>query len=543
MSVAQVTATAPRLRDALAAPGEAVVIAELVSWRGAAGDPAGQRARQLANDLRGDRRFTALSITDNAGGHSMLSPEVFAAELRDRGQEAIVHVACRDRNRNELLSLGWRLAGAGIGNVLALSGDYPTEGFLGVARPVFDIDSVGLVELYRRLNEGAIGDAVVGRPIPRDRALSIAPLAPPRGATASAGTDLHLGVAVNPFKVVERDQVPQYLKLERKVRAGARFAISQVGFDMRKLDELLRWARGRTLPVRLVANVFLLTRGTSRAFGAGDVPGIMLPSSLLEEAERAGSSADKGKAFFLDLAARQVAIARGLGYDAVYLGGATKAADYSCILDLAETYGGDWRGLVPETSFAVPGTWYAYEADPVSSLNGPRAVDRSTRGGGPFGGAPFGYRVNRAVHAAVFDPQSPGARAARPLYRFVEGHHLGHPLHVLEQAAKIPLFGCRDCGDCSLPEIAYLCPESQCVKNQRNGPCGGSREGECEVPGRACIWARAYERLAPYGEIDSLMERETIITDNALRGTSSWANSFLGRDHVTRPPFGARSEP
>ena len=45
----------------------------------------------------------------------------------------------------------------------------------------------------------------------------------------------------------------------------------------------------------------------------------------------------------------------------------------------------------------------------------------------------------------------------------------------------MPLFGCRDCGDCSLPDIAYVCPESQCAKNQRNGPCGGTRDGLCEV--------------------------------------------------------------
>jgi hypothetical protein len=49
-------------------------------------------------------------------------------------------------------------------------------------------------------------------------------------------------------------------------------------------------------------------------------------------------------------------------------------------------------------------------------------------------------------------------------------------------------FGCQDCGDCSLPEIAYLCPESQCAKNQRNGPCGGTRPGSlCEVGDKACI--------------------------------------------------------
>ncbi|MHB8960768.1 MAG: methylenetetrahydrofolate reductase C-terminal domain-containing protein [Candidatus Limnocylindrales bacterium] len=87
-------------------------------------------------------------------------------------------------------------------------------------------------------------------------------------------------------------------------------------------------------------------------------------------------------------------------------------------------------------------------------------------------------------------------------------------------------------------QLAYLCPESQCVKNQRNGPCGGSTDGVCEVPGRPCIWARAYQRLAPYGEIGELMARPPVIWGNALRRTSSWSNTCLGRDHATRPPVG-----
>jgi methylenetetrahydrofolate reductase (NADPH) len=107
-------------------------------------------------------------------------------------------------------------------------------------------------------------------------------------------------------------------------------------------------------------------------------------------------------------------------------------------------------------------------------------------------------------------------------------------LHLVEQAAKVSLFGCRDCGDCSLPDIAYLCPESQCVKNQRNGPCGGTREGTCEVGEKDCIWALAYERLKAYGEEETMLDGPVVIKDNALRGTSAWANTVLGRDHHAR---------
>ena len=103
--------------------------------------------------------------------------------------------------------------------------------------------------------------------------------------------------------------------------------------------------------------------------------------------------------------------------------------------------------------------------------------------------------------------------------------------HAAEQAAKVPLFGCRDCGDCALPEIAYVCPESQCVKNQRNGPCGGTRDGLCEILDSECIWGQAYERLKAYGEEESMLEGPVVVRDNGLARTSAWANAFLGRDH------------
>jgi methylenetetrahydrofolate reductase (NADPH) len=520
------------LRTALSEPSGFAHVAELVPWRGALADDAGSRVRALADALRADGRFDALSITDSAGGHAMLSPEVLASSFTEAGQEVIVHVACRDRNRNELLSLGWRLASAGIENLLVLSGDYPTEGYLGVARPVFDLDSVSLLRLYDGLNRGEIARDVVGRPIPRDHARSVDSLSPMRGHASSPlpPTRFFLGAAINPFKRVERDLVPQYAKLAFKARMGARFAITQVGYDPRKFDELGRFVTETNLPLRLLANIFVLTRTTARIFNAGEIPGIEIPDALLERAEREAASPDKGKAFFLDLAARQVAIARGLGYAGAYLGGMSRAQDFAAVLDRAAAYGpDDWRTFAREDAWAMPGTFYLYEADPATGLNGPT---RTRRGRPPR--VPLAYRVDRVVHAVAFEPGSRGFRAAARVYQAVERAHLGHVAHVAEQAIKIPFFDCRDCGDCSLPEIAYLCPESQCVKNQRNGPCGGSRNGECEIPGRACMWARAYQRVKPYGEDAAMLDRPPAIADNALRRTSAWANTYLGRDHVTR---------
>ena len=89
--------------------------------------------------------------------------------------------------------------------------------------------------------------------------------------------------------------------------------------------------------------------------------------------------------------------------------------------------------------------------------------------------------------------------------------------------------------DCSLPDIAFLCPESSCAKNQRNGPCGGTRDGKCEVHDFECIWARAYDRLKYEGDEMGLLDHSPVIQDQALRGTSAWGNTFLQRDHHSNP--------
>jgi methylenetetrahydrofolate reductase (NADPH) len=508
----------PGLRDRLTSGDEFVTVTELVPWRGPTADKAGRAGLAAAHALVDDPRIAAISITDNAGGHAMARPALLAEEFLARGQDVIVHVACRDRSRNGLLSLAWELEQRGVRNVLAISGDHPTEGFAGLSRPVFDVDSVGLLALYRDLvNQGAGDRAEPGQP------------------------GFYLGCAVSPFKRLEAEVVPQYLKLALKVRAGADFVIPQLGYDARAWDELLRAMRRADLHVPVLANVYVLSRTLARLFNANQVPGCVVSDDLLAIAEREAAAPDKGRAFFLELAARQVAIARGLGFRGVYLAGHLPAADVAQVLDTAAGYApDDWRAFAREISYAPTGSFRLFAPDPATGLATdepdpayartlpPRRRGRARRRASAW------YKANRLAHRAVFAPGSPGFRAAGRVYGRVERLHLGRPLHVLEQAVKVPLYDCRDCGDCSLPDVAYLCPESQCPKGERNGPCGGSHDGICEVAPKRCVWVRAYERLKPYGEELAMLERPPVIVDNRLRRTSAWANTFLERDHFAK---------
>ncbi len=488
--------------------------------RGLISADGGRRALDLAHELAGDPRIDVLSITDNPGGHAMFSPDALGTDLISRGQEVIIHLACKDWNRNALESRGWQLSSQGFHNVLALSGDYPVMGHKGLAAPVFDIDSVGLLSLFSEMNAGL-----------RDER---------KPDTRLDQTDFFLGCVVTNHKRYEREVMPQYFKLRKKAQAGARFVINQIGWDARKDDELLRWIRRDGLDLYSLANVFLLSRTAARAFRRGVIPGVVVTEELLAVAERQGASADKGRAFFVDLASKHVAVARGLGFDGVYLGGHMPASTFGEILDLAGSFGeDDWRQFARELQFPFPDEFYFFTRDEETGLSSdtvnPAYLESKRRRDTELR-VPLKYRFSRRFHDTVFASDAPLFSAGRALYRNVERapRAVQKAAHALEQAAKVPLFGCEDCGDCSLSEIAYVCPESQCAKNQRNGPCGGTRDGLCEVYDTECIWSQAYERLKAFGEEETMLDGPVVVKDNALDGTSAWANTFLGRDHLAR---------
>jgi methylenetetrahydrofolate reductase (NADPH) len=497
-----------------------VVAAELVTSRGLITATGGRELQAVARELAADPRIDVLSITDNPGGHAMLAPDTLGTDLVGRGQEVVIHLACKDWNRNALESRAWKLGSEGFDNILALSGDYPVAGHKGLAAPVFDIDSVGLIALLAEMNEG----------LPDER----------RAATRLDRTDFFIGCVVTNHKRYEREVMPQYLKLRKKVAAGARFVINQIGWDVRKDDELLRFIRRDALDVQPIANVYLLSRSAARAFHRGAIPGVVVTDDLLALAERQGGGADKGRAFFLDLAAKHVAVARGLGFRGVYLGGHMPAASFGEILDAAAAYGAnDWRGLAAEIHYPFRDEFYLFEEDPDTGLSSDTlsaSYVESTRGRRTDLRVPLSYRFSRRLHDAVFAEDAPLRPAGRAVYRGLDRGPsvVRRAAHGLEQAAKVTMFRCRDCGDCSLPEIAYVCPESMCAKNQRNGPCGGTRDGLCEVYDTECIWSQAYERRKAFGEADQLLDGPVVVKDNALAGTSAWANSFLDRDHNAR---------
>lgn len=500
--------------------------AELVTTRGIteAGKP--NQLVALGEALAADDRISWLSVTDNPGGSPMLAPDWLADVLSEHEIEIVVHLTCKDLNRNGLESAAWRYAASGFRNLLALTGDYPKVGYGGAPLAVFDLDSVSLIALLHDMNSGL---EVPGR----------------KGDTKTLPpTDFYIGSAVSPFKRHERELLPQYMKLARKVRCGAQWVIPQLGYDMRKFYEVKLYLQRMELKAALVGNVFVLNKAVAGMFNRGEIPGCIVSDALLADIDRYAAGPDKGKRYFLELAAKQLAAFKGMGFAAGYIAGPTKPEVFAEIIDMAERFAeDDWKQFVHEINYHQPGEFYLFEKDESTGLGDPTRLNteyvESLKHPPKTENVTLGYRASRVVHKMAFTPGKGLHSAARGLY-----NHLGaaennaemkhwplRVMHAIERAGKQIAFGCKDCGDCSLPDCAYLCPESSCSKGARNGPCGGSSDGDCELADKPCIWARAYERTKYYGESEALLDGPAVFTDHVLEGTSGWANHYLERDH------------
>ena len=495
--------------------------AELVTTRGIPAPDVRPKLVELGEALAADPRIAWLSITDNPGGNPMLPADWIANLLKPRGKQLVIHLTCKDLNRNGIESAAWRYAAEGFDNLLALTGDYPAAGFQGRAQPVFDLDSVSLVSMLRSMNEGLEVTRPNGKPerLPR--------------------TDFFIGCAVSPFKRQERELMPQYFKLARKIQCGAQWVIPQLGYDMRKFHEVRLFLDWANLATPVVGNVYVLNKTVAGLFHQNKIPGCVVSDALHAQVEKYAAGPDKGRAFFIELAAKQLAVFKGMGFAAGYLGGVHKAENFAQIIDLAESYAADdWKQFAREIQYSKPGEFYLFEQDAQTGLGDAAQLNRaylqSLEAPAAAAEVTLNYRLTRLVHGLAFTPGRKLFPALQKLYaRLEQGDHRKtlQAMHGLEHASKALLYGCKDCGDCSLPHTSYLCPRAACSKTGRNGPCGGSNDGRCELNDKDCLWARAYDRLKYFRESQHMLDGPAVFANAALSGTSAWANNFLGRDH------------
>ena len=509
-----------RLKQILDEPGRFPVGVEIVSTRGMMSEAQCRHTRAFAEALTHSSQVDWVSITDNAGGNPQLAPMALGTPILYAGKEVVIHMTCKDLNRHALESQLWMYASQGFHNVLAMTGDYPVTGPEGLAKPVFDTDSIGLLHIIERMNQGL--EVRSSRAATPSRRLEV--------------THFFAGAVCNPFKPTENTLMPQYYKLVQKLRNGAKFVIPQIGYDARQSSELIAFLHHQGFSnIPVIGNVYILNPKVARLFHARKIPGVTLTDDLLAICEKQAESSDRGKAFFLELAAKQMAVFKGLGYRGAYLGGVHRYEDVERVLEIHQSFGADdWKSFVHELSFAEPDDFQLFEADSntgLVQLDSPRSA-----ASGSSLRREISYRLSKWMHKVAFD----NGRGLTPLGRRLcrsGPDQTGCPawLRVIERCGKSLLYDCRDCGDCSLSETAFLCPVSQCPKNQRNGPCGGCGGGQCEVRSHPCIWSRAYDRLASEGDPSAMLEFTPVFQDQSLQDTSAWANYWHERDHQAKP--------
>lgn len=500
-----------RFQRSLADPGEFTLTMELVPSRAGRG-AAHDRALAFARDAKADGRLQAVSITENAGGHPALAPEVLGREILALGLDVIIHLSCKDKNRNEIESSLFAWDRAGLRNLLVVGGDYPQRGYRGGAKPVFDLDTVHVLDLIGRLNREQPGG---DRRNPAVKGLEPASFCK--------------GVAVSPFKHLESELMSQYFKLQRKIANGAEFVITQVGYDARKFQELLIFMRQQQLAVPVLGNVFVPTPGVAGLMNRGHIPGVELPDHYFARFQEDFADTDGGRGKMLRRAARLLSVLEGLGYSGAHLGGpGLSFAELDYILAEREAIKADWSEFVPEFSCWPEKSFHYYQkAQDGAGLNSEQRTDLD-----PITTSPA-HEMSRWFHDQAF-------KEAGCLYRFMFGicRHAelgatGGMLDRGEYLIKLLFYQCKHCGDCTLPELAFRCPQSGCAKNILNGACGGSRDGWCEVyPGRKkCFYVEVYRRLKKSGLEKTLQNGFLPPRDWSLNETSSWVNFFLNRDH------------
>jgi len=203
----------------------------------------------------------AVNVPDGPRAQSRMGALLTSVLIEQQvGIETVTHYACRDRNLLGMLSDLLGAAAVGLRNLLVVTGDPPKMGPYPDATAVFDVDAIGLTNLVRNLNHGLDpGGNAIGKP-----------------------TCFAIGVGVNPVAI---DPAHELKRFEWKVEAGAEFAITQPVFDGAQLERFLGEIAHVRIPI--VAGIWPLVSVRNAEFLANEVPGVMVPDSIITRMRRA----------------------------------------------------------------------------------------------------------------------------------------------------------------------------------------------------------------------------------------------------------------
>lgn len=241
------------------------------------GPPKGIETERLLEDAELIRaRVDAINVTDLQSSVMRLGSLAVCSLLKQKGFEPVFQVTCRDRNRLALQSDILSAAALGIEDLLILTGDHTTLGDHPEAKPVFDLDSVQLLQVVRKLQQGVDmkGNKLEG-----------------------AAPKFCVGAVVNPGA----DPLePQIIKMEKKIEAGAEFFQTQAIYDVKVFENFL--SRIKHLKAPILGGIVLLKSAGMARYMNKNVAGVFVPDNFIKEMEEAK---DKSAAS-IDIAARLI---------------------------------------------------------------------------------------------------------------------------------------------------------------------------------------------------------------------------------------------
>jgi methylenetetrahydrofolate reductase (NADPH) len=496
-----------RFREALETKSGFVVVAEL------AGGPNfdfGPIARFLtafkkagAAAIPAGFDFAAVTLPQNPGGTANIDPSYALDRLSVEGLlgelDCIPHISCKDQNANAIVSSLVGFRSTGIEAVLTLTGDKPIT-----AKGVFDIDSIGLLQLIRDMNNEAY---IKARPQDLGKVHQFFP-----------------GVAVSPFKYTEPSQMQQYYKMEKKIACGAKFLITQVGWDWKKSQELFQYLKDNDINIPVIGNVYLLSTKTAapRLMHDNKLTGCFVSDELLAKLYTENVSQH------VERAAQQVAMYKAMGAAGVDIGGIGDFETFVKILQRAAEIGANWEQFKDNLFWPAKKAFYLYNEG-----GSPKILSKPPK--------KFKHKFFDFFHRAILDPNYRGFRGFKQVMAALgteKGEGAVYKLfNAKEGAFKYLVFDCEGCGDCYLPENFGLCTIGGCEKGMDNAPCGdATADGKCgNNLERVCIGELIYNAAAAKEQgVEKLRKTINKPRIKALERTSSILNYLFGRDHTMK---------
>ena len=246
-----------RIGSRLAA-GEFVTMVEIVPPKGINADKEVEGARFLKSV-----GVDAINIPDSPRASARMSNMMLCVLVQQQvGIETVLHYTCRDRNVLGIQSDLLGVSAIGLKNILCITGDPPKMGNYPDATAVFDVDSIGLVNIASKLNHGLdIGDNPVG-----------------------VSTGFTIGVGANPGAP---DIDAEIRRFEYKVEAGAEYVITQPVFDLKLLEDFMRRTEHCRIPV--IAGIWPLTSVRNAEFMKNELR-VSVPDEIIVRMARATSA-------------------------------------------------------------------------------------------------------------------------------------------------------------------------------------------------------------------------------------------------------------